>query len=200
MIIINEPGPGSRVFILWRFGIRIKREANRGFRMTVIFQPRIWFLLVALACASLLGYGLYLQHALFIDPCPLCVLQRLAFMWIGVVSLLAFIHNPANLGRWIYTGLFLLGSILGISIAGRHVWLQNLPPDQVPDCGMGLNYMLETMPFTEVLSEVLYGSGECAEVDWSFLGLSMPNWTLLWFIGLTVATMVVVARANKAKA
>jgi disulfide bond formation protein DsbB len=121
-------------------------------------------------------------------------------MWIGAVSLLAFIHNPANVGRWIYTGLFLVGSTLGISIAGRHVWLQNLPPDQVPDCGMGLNYMLETMPFTEVLSEVLYGSGECAEIDWSFLGLSMPYWTLLWFIGLTVVTIVVVARASKAKA
>ena len=168
--------------------------------MAVIFRPRIWFLLVALACASLLGYGLYLQHSLFIDPCPLCVLQRLAFMWIGLVSLLAFIHNPANTGRWIYTGLFLLGGALGISIAGRHVWLQSLPPDQVPDCGMGLNYMLETMPFTEVLSEVLYGSGECAEIDWSFLGLSMPSWALLWFIGLTVATIVVVARAGKAKA
>ena len=168
--------------------------------MAVIFRPRIWFLLVALACASLLGYGLYLQHALFIDPCPLCVFQRLAFMWIGVVSLLAFIHNPDKLGRRIYTGLFLLGSVMGMTIAGRHVWLQSLPPDQVPDCGMGLNYMLETMPFTEVLSEVLYGSGECAEIDWSFLGLSMPNWTLLWFIGLTVATIIVVARAAKAKA
>jgi disulfide bond formation protein DsbB len=168
--------------------------------MAVIFRPRIWFLLVALACASLLGYGLYLQHALFIDPCPLCVFQRLAFMWIGVVSLLAFIHNPDKVGRWIYTGLFLLGSVMGMTIAGRHVWLQSLPPDQVPDCGMGLNYMLETMPFTEVLSEVLYGSGECAEIDWSFLGLSMPSWTLLWFIGLTVATIIVVARAAKAKA
>ena len=168
--------------------------------MAVIFRPRIWFLLVALACASLLGYGLYLQHALFIDPCPLCVFQRLAFMWIGVVSLLASIHNPDRVGRWIYTGLFWLRSVMGMAIAGRHVWLQSLPPDQVPDCGMGLNYMLETMPFTEVLSEVLYGSGECAEIDWSFLGLSMPNWTLLWFIGLTVATIIVVARAAKAKA
>jgi disulfide bond formation protein DsbB len=168
--------------------------------MAVIFRPRIWFLIVALACAALLGYGLYLQHALFIDPCPLCVLQRLAFMWIGAVSVLAFIHNPGPAGRWIYTGLFLLGSVLGASIAGRHVWLQNLPAEQVPDCGMGLNYMLETMPFTEVLSEVLYGSGECAEIDWSFLGLSMPNWTLLWFIGLAAATIVVVARAGRAKA
>jgi len=168
--------------------------------VAVIFRPRIWFLLVALACASMLGYGLYVQHVLFIDPCPLCVFQRLAFMWIGVVSLLAFIHNPGTTGRWIYTSLFATGGVIGTTIAGRHVWLQNLPPDQVPDCGMGLNYMLETMPFSEVLSEVLHGSGECAEIDWIFLGLSMPNWALFWFIGLTVATIIVIARASKAKA
>ncbi len=167
--------------------------------MAVIFHPRIWFLLVALACASMLGYGLYVQHVLFIDPCPLCVLQRLAFIWIGVVALLAFIHNPGKTGRWVYTSLFVTGGVVGTAIAGRHVWLQNLPQDQVPDCGMGLNYMLETMPFAEVLSEVFHGSGECAEIDWTFLGLSMPNWTLLWFIGLTVATIIVIAKASKAK-
>ncbi len=167
--------------------------------MAVIFHPRIWFLLVALACASMLAYGLYVQHVLFIDPCPLCVLQRLAFIWIGVVALLAFIHNPGKTGRWVYTSLFVTGGVVGTAIAGRHVWLQNLPQDQVPDCGMGLNYMLETMPFAEVLSEVFHGSGECAEIDWTFLGLSMPNWTLLWFIGLTVATIIVIAKASKAK-
>jgi len=167
--------------------------------MAVIFHPRIWFLLVVLTCASMLGYGLYVQHVLFIDPCPLCVLQRLAFIWIGVVALLAFIHNPGKTGRWVYTSLFVTGGVVGTAIAGRHVWLQNLPQDQVPDCGMGLNYMLETMPFAEVLSEVFHGSGECAEIDWTFLGLSMPNWTLLWFIGLTVATIIVIAKASKAK-
>jgi len=167
--------------------------------MAVIFRPRIWFLLVALACASLLAYGLYVQHALFIDPCPLCVLQRLAFMWIGAMAFLAFVHNPRKVGRWLYSALLALGGIVGASIAGRHIWLQHLPQGQVPDCGMGLNYMLETMPFTEVLSQVLQGSGECAEIDWTFLGLSMPNWTLLWFIGLTVATIIVIAKASRAK-
>jgi disulfide bond formation protein DsbB len=168
--------------------------------MAVIFRPRIWFLLVALACAGMISYALYVQHVLFIDPCPLCVFQRIAFIWIGAVALLAFLHNPAGTGRWIYTGLLALGGIAGAAIAGRHVWLQHLPADQVPDCGMGLNYMLETMPFSAVLAEVFHGSGECAEIDWTFLGLSMPNWGLLVYTGLTIATIIIVARAGKAKA
>jgi disulfide bond formation protein DsbB len=167
--------------------------------MTWIFRPRIWFLLVAVACAALLGYGYYVQHVLFIDPCPLCVLQRLAFIWIGAVSLLAFIHNPAVKGYWAYTGLFILGALAGTAIAGRHVWLQSLPPNLVPDCGMGLNYMLETLPFFEVLSEVFYGSGECADINWAFLGLSMPSWSLLWYIGLAIATIVVLVKNSKVK-
>jgi disulfide bond formation protein DsbB len=164
--------------------------------MAFLFRPRIWFLLVALCCAALLGYGLYIQHSLFIDPCPLCVFQRMAFMWIGAFGLLAALHNPAKAGRWFYTALILLGGLVGSAIAGRHVWLQQLPPDQVPDCGMGLNYMLETLPFTQVLSQVFYGSGECATIDWTFLGVSMPGWTLVWYIGLCLMTVVVVARSK----
>ena len=168
--------------------------------MAWIFRPRIWFLLVAITCAALLGYGLYAQHVLYLEPCPLCIFQRLAFIWIGAVSLLAFIHNPASTGCRVYSGLVVVGALVGSAIAGRHVWLQNLPPDQVPDCGMALNYMLETMPFAEVLSEVFYGSGECAEIDWEFLGLSMPIWSLLWYIGFALATIVVIMKNGKAKA
>jgi disulfide bond formation protein DsbB len=164
--------------------------------MSVIFRPRVWFFLVAFICAAMLGYGLYVQHVDFLDPCPLCVLQRLAFIWIGTMALLAFIHNPGKVGRWLYTILLTLGGVVGSVIAGRHVWLQSLPADEVPECGMGLNYMLETMPFAEVLSQVFYGSGECAEIDWTLLGISMPGWTLVWFIGLTVVTIVVVAKSK----
>ncbi len=164
--------------------------------MTRIFQARIWFLLVALSCAALLGYALYVQHAMFLDPCPLCIFQRIAFLWIGVFALLAALHNPGRTGRWIYTVLVLIGCVAGAAIAGRHVWLQNLPPDQVPDCGMGLNYMLDTMPFADVLGQVFYGSGECAQIDWTFLGLSMPTWTLVWYIGLALATMLAMLANN----
>lgn len=167
--------------------------------MAVIFKPRVWFLLVALACAGLLGTALYIQHVEFLEPCPLCVFQRMAFMAIGAIALLAAIHNPRRIGRRVYTGLISLAGLAGMGVAGRHVWLQNLPPDQVPDCGMGLNYMLETMPFSQVLSEVFYGSGECAEVGWSFLGLSMPGWTFVWYAGITVVTILVVTAATKIK-
>jgi len=164
--------------------------------MTSIFQPRIWFLLVALSCAALLGYALYVQHAMFLDPCPLCIFQRIAFLGIGVFALLAAIHNPGRTGRLIYTFLVLIGCAAGAAIAGRHVWLQNLPPDSVPDCGMGLNYMMDTMPFADVLKQVLYGSGECAQIDWTFLGLSMPTWTLVWYIGLALASLFVMLASH----
>lgn len=168
--------------------------------MGALFRPRIWFLLVAVGCSALLGYALYMQHVDFVEPCPLCVFQRIAFIWIGVAALLAFIHDPGRVGRWVYGGLVVLGGVAGAAIAGRHLWMQNLPPEQVPDCGMGLNYMLDTMPFTQVLSEVFRGSGECAEVYWSFLGLSMPGWTLVWYTGFTAVTIIVLSVANRTKA
>ena len=148
----------------------------------------------------MLSYALYVQHVDFIDPCPLCVFQRMVYVWIGAIALLACIHNPGPRGYWVYGILLSLGGLIGISIAGRHLWLQSLPADQVPDCGMALNYMLDTMPLLQVLREVLYGSGECAEVYWTFLGLSMPGWTFVWYIVFTVGTITVLSFWNRAKA
>ncbi|MDX1461235.1 MAG: disulfide bond formation protein B [Xanthomonadales bacterium] len=152
-------------------------------------STRTWFLAVAVACAALLGYALYKQHVDYLDPCPLCVIQRVAFMWIGAFALLAALHNPAPGGQKVYGGLVTLGALFGAGVAGRHVWLQNLPADQVPECGPGLNYMLENFPFFEVMKTVFLGSGSCAEVHWRFLGLSMPVWTLVWFAGFGLLTL-----------
>jgi disulfide bond formation protein DsbB len=163
-------------------------------KVSFLLRPRIWFLFVALACFGMVSYALYVQHVDFLDPCPLCVFQRVAFIGIGAVALVAALHGPGPAGRWVYGALVITGGIVGMGIAGRHLWLQNLPADQVPDCGMGLNYMLETMPFTEVLSEVFYGSGECAEVIWQFLGLSMPGWTFIWYALFTIGTIGVLMR------
>lgn len=160
--------------------------------MPLPLSPRLSFVLIAASCAALLAYALYVQHAQFLDPCPLCILQRVAFIWIGLAALALAIHNPGKVGRWIYLVLLLMGGITGGAIAGRHIWLQNLPPDQVPECGMGLNYMLETMPFAEALGQVFRGSGECALIDWTFAGLSMPWWTLIWYIALSVIALLVV--------
>ena len=158
--------------------------------------PRIWYLLVLLCCAALLGFALYIQYVDFLDPCPLCILQRVIFLWIGVVALLAVLHNPRRTGQRVYAWLVGLGAVAGASIAGRHTWLQNLPPGEVPECGPGLNYMLDNFPLSEVLSTVLYGSGSCAEVEWEFLGLSMPMWTLVWYVGLGIMTLWLVYRAT----
>jgi disulfide bond formation protein DsbB len=131
------------------------------------------------ACAGLMVYALYAQYVLELAPCPLCVFQRVAVIALGIVFLLAGLHKPGRAGGIVYALLVLITAGAGIGVAGRHVWLQGLPSDQVPACGPGLDFMLDAFPLGEVLRMVLSGSGECADVDWSFLGLSMPAWVLI---------------------
>ena len=133
---------------------------------------------------GLMGFALFAQHVLLLDPCPLCVFQRLAVICVGLVFLLAALHNPPGRGRIVYGSLLGLCTLGGAIVAGRHAWLQQLPEDKVPACGPGLDYMLETLPLAEALANVFQGSGECADVVWRFLGLSMPAWVLLWLLAL----------------
>jgi len=156
--------------------------------------PRIWYICVVLCCAALLGFALYNQYVDYLDPCPLCIFQRVVFFWMAVFALLAAIHNPGRTGQRIYAWLIVAGATLGAAIAGRHIWLQSLPAGEVPECGPGLNYMLENFPLTEVLATVLRGSGSCAEVIWSFMGMSMPVWTMFWYAVLGLVTLWVVYR------
>jgi disulfide bond formation protein DsbB len=146
---------------------------------------RTQFLLGFIACAGLLAYAFYVQFQDGLEPCPLCIFQRVAFAVLGLVFLIGGLHAPkVAAGRRVYGVLSVLAAGVGIAIAGRHVWLQNLPPDQVPTCGPGLDYMIDAMPISGVIRKVLTGSGECASVDWTFLGLSMPAWTLVCFVVL----------------
>ena len=151
---------------------------------------RAQFALGAFICAAMLGYALYVQHGMFMMPCPLCILQRVAFFFMGVVFLLGALHGPRGGGRKVYAILVTLGGIVGGFIAGRHVWLTTLPPDEVPACGPGLGFMLDTFPLSKTLQMVLTGSGECAKVDWTFLGLNMPAWCLIWFAGLSLFALI----------
>src|SRR5210317_510603 len=132
-----------------------------------------------LACTGLMLYALYAQYFLELAPCPLCVFQRIAVIAMGLVFLAAALHNPGRLGAGCYALLTTAAAAGGIAVAGRHVWLQSLPPDKVPACGPGLDFMLDSFPLAEVLQMVFSGSGECAEVDWSLFGLSMPAWVLI---------------------
>jgi disulfide bond formation protein DsbB len=144
-------------------------------------SQRMLFVAGFLGCVVLIGIALYMQHGLGLEPCPLCIVQRVAVIGIGVVLLVAALHNPAGWGRRVYAGLTALVALGGLATAGRNVWLQHLPPDRVPDCGPGLDYMLEAFPLSRTLEMVFKGSGECAEVQWSFLGFSIPEWMMLVF-------------------
>jgi protein dithiol:quinone oxidoreductase len=144
---------------------------------------RSQYLLGFLLCAGLIGFAVMSQDWWGLNPCPLCIFQRIAFATLGVVFLLGGLHAPKGAwGRRIYGLLALIPAGIGLAIAGRHVWLTTLPADQVPECGPPLQFMMEVNPLTDVIKKVLTGSGECAKVDWTFLGLSMPAWSLVWFV------------------
>jgi disulfide bond formation protein DsbB len=136
-----------------------------------------------LICAALLGYAWYAQSVLNLEPCPLCIFQRVGIAAVGVLFLIAAVHNP----RWgapVYGALIVLAALITIGVAGRHVWIQHQPEGSVAACGATLNYMLDVFPLTDVIRKVLTGSGECAKVTWRFFGLSMPAWVLIASTGL----------------
>jgi disulfide bond formation protein DsbB len=149
-----------------------------------------------LVCAAMMGYAFYLQYVLELEPCPLCMFQRVALTSMGVVFLAAALHGPARAGAWGYAFVQLILGGAGIGLALRHLYIQSLPADQVPACGMGIGYMLETLPLGDVIMRTLKGSGECAKVD-LVAGLSIPAWNLIVFALLVIATFVVAARNRK---
>lgn len=140
-----------------------------------------------LACAGMMGFALYAQYVLLLDPCPLCVFQRVATIMLGVVFLIAAIHNPGRLGSRVYAALVLLTAGFGVGVAGWHVHLQSLPADEVPSCGPGFEYIMDNFPLFDALGLIFQGSGECAEVVWRLLGLSMPTWVIIGLGGLGIA-------------
>jgi protein dithiol:quinone oxidoreductase len=149
------------------------------------FQQRL--LAGFLGCAGVLLYALYTQYFGGLNPCPLCTFQRGAFVALGMVFVAGAMHNPRQQWvRCVYVLLAMLAAAAGVAVAARHVWIQQLPPEQVPACGPDLGYMLQTLPITDTLRHVFTGSGECAVVDWSFLGLAMPAWSLITFLVLAL--------------
>ena len=149
--------------------------------MPLLLRPQLAYLGVFLACVGLMGFGLYLQHVEHLEPCPLCILQRYAFVATGLIAFVAVVHNPGRIARWIYSPLLILSAGAGAVIAARQSWLRYHPP-QALDCGPDLAYMLDSFPLTQVLPKVFKGEGDCAKVVWQFLGLSIPEWALAWFV------------------
>lgn len=150
-----------------------------------------------LVCAALIAFAVYSQFAWGLDPCPLCIFQRIAFAALGLVFLAAGLHAPrSGGGRAFYGILGFLAAAVGMSIAGRHVWIQLNPPE-IPGCGPPLSFMRETMSTTSVIRKVLTGSGDCGTVDWTFLGLSMPAWSLVWFVLLGFFFLLAAFRSRR---
>ena len=149
-------------------------------------NPRHTNLLIFLGCCGLMGGGFIFQYALYLEPCPLCMSQRVFIVLTGVLGLIAFLHSPAGTGIKLYALAGLATSIAGGSVSARQVYLQGLPADQVPACGPGFEYMLDTFPMGELMQAMLMGDGNCAEVVWSFMGISIPGWTLVAFAGLAL--------------
>ena len=162
-------------------------------------QPSIrsLFLIGFVLCLLMLGFALFSQHFMDLEPCPLCIFQRVAVMALGLVFLLGALHNPStSFGRRAYGQLVIIAALCGAAISGRHTWLQHLPPEKVPECGPGLSYWLDNLPMTSVFNKVFAGSGECAEVEWSLFGLSMPEWTLVAFIAFALYGLKVLIKGR----
>jgi disulfide bond formation protein DsbB len=159
-------------------------------------SSRSAFALPLAVCALLLGYGYYLQHAQGLEPCPLCLVQRGFFYAVALVCLIAAAHGPRRLGVPVYGVLAALLAFGGAATASRQVWLQHLPADKVPQCGPDLFFMLENLPLSRTLEKLVQGSGECAAVDWKFLGLSIAGWSLVWFVILAVYLLWLATRGR----
>jgi disulfide bond formation protein DsbB len=147
-------------------------------------RDRLLLAAPALACAALLGYGYYLQYFQSQDPCPLCLVQRGFYYGVLLVFGAAAAHGPGRTGRAVYCGLAALLALGGFGVATLQVWLQHLPADQVPACGPDLFFMMENFPLGKMLEKLFMGSGQCAEVTWRFLGLSIAEWSLASFTAL----------------
>lgn len=147
-------------------------------------SSRSIFLWAFIGCALVMAGALYLEHGVGLLPCPLCIVQRICVIGFGLVCLLAATHHPAALGRRLYAVLAALFALAGAGTALRQIWLQRIPAEELPSCLPSLEYMMEALPFQEIVRLVLHGTAECAEVSWTLLGLSLPEWSLLVFIGL----------------
>jgi disulfide bond formation protein DsbB len=131
------------------------------------------------ACAALLAYAYYAQYVMHLEPCPLCIFQRIGVFAVAAAFLIAATHDPVSWGRRVYAVLIAVAAAATIGVAARHLYIQSQPPGTIAACGASLDFMLKVFSLGEVLTKVLSGSGECAKINWQFLGLAMPAWVLI---------------------
>ncbi len=146
------------------------------------FSSRQIHLVIFLIVGSILGYAAYSMKILGLEPCTLCITQQFFYCLIGLSSFASFLHNPGVTASRIYSVFLSLFALAGIWISGRQVWLQGLPEDEIPLCGPPLEYIIDVFPFADVITALFMGDGNCAEIPWQFLGLSMAGWSFIWFL------------------
>lgn len=152
---------------------------------------------VFLVCVITIGIVLYMEHVMLLSPCGLCITQRVFVILCGLTCLASAIHNPDAKGQKLYAFSAAAMTIFGSYFAGRQIWLQHLPEDQVPACGPGLSYIYENFPFIETLNFLLQGDGNCAEVQFRFLGLSIPEMSMVAFVILFSICLYMAFRNNE---
>lgn len=171
---------------------------NKIFDIWRALSPRWLYLAGAIVVAIMFASALYLQYVLRQEPCPLCMVQRVIFIAIGVVFVIAALHNPKRIAARVYSVLVVLLALTGVAVASRHIWIQHLPKDQVPACGPGLDFMLKNFPMADVWQELMHGSGECAAKGWTFLTLGIPDWSLVAYLVLGVWAVLLLFKERNA--
>jgi disulfide bond formation protein DsbB len=161
-------------------------------------SARLLLTLIFCGCAGLLAFALYLQHALDLEPCPMCILQRYGFLAAGVLAGLGAVHGPGAVGQRIYAALVGVAALAGGGVAARHTWVEHNPP-RIADCGPDLEFMVDSFPLSEALPMIFRGSGDCSKVAWRWLGLSIAEWSLVAFSGilLTAVLIFLIARTPR---
>jgi disulfide bond formation protein DsbB len=162
-----------------------------------LFAGRAGYLLGFIASFGLVAFALYIQQKHNLEPCPLCISQRIAFMALGLTFLVAAIHNPARIGGRIYGLLQFAAAATGAGIAARHIWIQANPDKVMAECGAGFDYIFETFPLKKALDLVFKGTGECTTIDWTMFGLTIPQLSLICFVALAIYA-VLLATIKKA--
>jgi len=157
----------------------------------LLSNPRLLNALFFLGCCGLIATAIFIEPFKSMDPCPMCMMQRAVFILLAIVSFFAFAHGPKNTGKKIYATLTTVIALIGASVASRQLWLQSLPEDQVPACGPGIDYMLEVFPLLEVIEMAIRGTGDCAKVQWTLAGLSIPGWSLIAFLAIALFSLLI---------
>lgn len=175
-------------------------QLRRPAEMILNLPPRLVFAAIAAATLGLVLAGVfYFQAELGLEPCPMCILSRFTFIGIGAVSLVAAIHGPRGIALKAYGGIVALLAATGIGISIRHSYLQHFPP-KVESCGADLEFILNTMPLSQAFPRIFAGTGSCSRVDWTFLGLSIPEWAGVWYVIFLVAALWTALRRPAAPA